>query len=121
MHRVLGVNDMISIEKDSYAAECFKFNRPYKAIDLEFGYSHAVLPRLAWGKPTILWLDYDGKLTSDVLADIDTFCAKAVSGSVLAISVNAQPEVEPSPFRRTEMEKETGESFDLDRYRLKTL
>jgi hypothetical protein len=121
MHRVLGVNDMLSIEKDSAAAECFKFNRPYKAIELKFGYSHAVLPELDWSNPSILWLDYDGKLNSDVLADIDTFCARATSGSVLAISVNAQQEPEPGPASRLKIEQETGETFDLDRYRLKVL
>lgn len=119
MHRVLGVGDMVSIEKNSNAAECFKFNLPYKAIELKFGHSNSVLPGLDWTKPSIAWLDYDGQLTSETLADIDTFCTRAVSGSVLAVSVNAEPPTEPSPSKRTELENETGEPFDLDRYRLK--
>lgn len=121
IHRALGLTDMLSVEKNSYAADCFRFNQPYKAITLKFGHSNDVLPRLTWDKHTILWLDYDGKLDMDALADIDTFCVRARSGSMIAVSVNAETEKEPSAEIRQAIDQETGEPFNLDAYRLKKL
>jgi hypothetical protein len=112
---------MVSIEKNTQAEECFRFNQPYRTIDLKFGQSKEVLPRLSWDKRTILWLDYDGKLDTDALADVDTFCLRAVSGSLLAVSVNAHIEPEPPPDVRTRISQETGEAFDLEHYRFRRL
>jgi hypothetical protein len=121
VHRTLGISDMISIEKNDYAKECFEFNRPYRAIDLQFGYSNAILPRCSWDKHTILWLDYDGRLDRSVLADSDTFCLRASSGSVLVVSVNAEPDREPTSESRSVIEAESGEPFNLSAYRLSKL
>ena len=120
VHRALGLNDMVSMEKNTNVEECFRFNKPYRSIELQFGHSNDILPRLEWNKHTILWLDYDGTLNMDVLADIDTFCAKAGSGSMLVISVNAQAVREPSPEVRKSIAEKVGD-FDLDRYRLEEL
>lgn len=91
-HRSLGITDMISIEKNDEDESRFKFNIPYKCIELIFGLSNEILPTLDWTKPTILWLDYDRKLDKDKLQDIGLFCAKAVPGSMIIISVNALPD-----------------------------
>jgi hypothetical protein len=121
VHRALGINDMVSIEKDLAAEECFRFNRPYRSIELKFGESSAVLPELDWGKPSILWLDYDGKLDLKGLSDIDTFCARCKSGSFLLVSVNAQADAEASEEERKTFEEQTGEPFDASTYRLRKL
>lgn len=121
VHCALGIDDMISIEKDEAAAACFDFNKPYRTIDLKYGHSSVILPTLAWSKPTILWLDYDGKLATAMLADIDTFCLKCLSGSVLLISVNAQPEFDPTEKEREEYKAETGEEYKAGAYRLRKL
>lgn len=121
IHRALGISDMVSVEKNTNAEECFLFNKPYRSIELRFGHSNEILPGLDWSKRSILWLDYDGSLDTDVLADIDTFCARAISGSMLVISVNAQVVREPSPDARKSIAESLGEEFDLDRYRLDQL
>jgi hypothetical protein len=92
IHRSLGINNMMSIEKYAQDRPRFEFNKPYKCIDLRFGLSTEILPTIDWSIPTILWLDYDGNLNSDVLQDIGIFCAKAVPGSMIIISVNAHPD-----------------------------
>lgn len=91
-HKALGLSDMISIEHDEDKSDRFTFNRPYRCIELRFGESGQVLPELEWKKKTILWLDYDGKLSADMLRDIAYFCVNAASGSVLIVTVNAQPD-----------------------------
>ena len=92
LHRELGITNMLSIEKDVEAEACFRFNRPYKCIRLKFATSTGVLPTLDWNKKTILWLDYDDRLNTSILGDIATTCLRASSGSLVVVSVNAQPD-----------------------------
>ncbi len=90
-HKSLGIADMISIEHAGNEARV-NFNRPYRSIDLKFGESGYILRNLSgWDQKTILWLDYDGPLNRAALTDIDTFCSRAVPGSVLVVTVNVEP------------------------------
>jgi hypothetical protein len=118
-HRQLGITDMLSVEKDVSAKACFRFNRPYKCIRLKFASSAEVLPTLKWRRQTILWLDYDDRLNGNILGDIATICLRATSGSLVVISVNAQPDAEPSKEDRDQYKSETGKPFDLGDYRLR--
>jgi hypothetical protein len=91
VHRALGITNLVSIEKDVAKVARFRFNQPYRRISLEMGHSNAVLARMTWRTPSIVWLDYDDPLTPEVLVDIDTVVTSVPSGSMLIISVNAQP------------------------------
>lgn len=91
-HKMLGIKNMISIEKDRENEDRFKFNRPFGCIELEFGESNSVLPTLKWDTRSIVWLDYDGFLNSEVLTDIKFCCANISPGSIILFSVNVQPE-----------------------------
>jgi len=121
IHRVLGINDLISIERDIDNAERFRLNLPFGCITLHFAESSAILPNLNWDQRRIVWLDYDGALSPDGLADIATVVSKAASGSFLVLSINAQPIGEPSEEQRKQLEEKTGESFRLSKYRLSKL
>jgi len=90
-HKALGIIDMISIEKDEVHHKRYTDNRPYKCIDLRFGHSNSILPLLTLVKPVIVWLDYECVLNRSVLEDLRYVCTKAVSGSVLIVTVNADP------------------------------
>ena len=89
-HRRLNMSNLIGIEKDDDKSSRFEFNKPFDCIEIRFGHSTAVLSELDWSQRSVFWLDYDGKLNSDVLTDVTSFCANAVSGSMLVVSVNAQ-------------------------------
>jgi hypothetical protein len=91
-HKALNFTYMVSIEKDTGNRERFKFNVPYKCIDVIFGHSNGALPKLKWDCRSIVWLDYTCKLTSEVLADIKFLANKMLSGSILIVSLNAEPE-----------------------------
>lgn len=91
IHKSLGITDMVSIEMDTMHMERFKFNKPYRCIKMEFGHSNARLPTLSWDIPSIVWLDYDGSLTREVLADVKFVTSSAIPGTSLTISVNAEP------------------------------
>src|SRR5208282_5339076 len=121
IHRELGIDDMISIEKDAHAKECFEFNKPYRSIKMEFGVCGQILPTLDWRKRSIIWLDYDGKLDLDSLADIGTVSATCPSGTALVVSVNAHPEPWPRDQERSEFEGQTGKAFNIAEYLLSKL
>jgi len=120
-HRTLGISDMLSIERDAYAKECFEFNRPYECVRMDFRNSSDSLPTLDWSKRTIVWLDYDGKLDEEALADVGTVCTLGCSGSLLLVSVNAHVQSEPGEEDKKLYESETGKAFSLDEYRLREI
>jgi hypothetical protein len=91
-HEALGIQSLTSIERDEEHEERFRFNLPYSCIDLKLGQSNDILPALPeWDDRVIVWLDYDGRLDASVLADVDTVCARARSGSMVIVTCNSQP------------------------------
>jgi hypothetical protein len=92
IHKSLGINKLISIERDAHNSERFYFNQPYSCIDIHFDESTNVLPKLDWKGLTILWLDYDKPLHSPMFQDIASFFSKANAGSMFIISINVQPD-----------------------------
>jgi hypothetical protein len=101
-HKALGVRDMISLERDVDNRKRFKFNCPFSCIRVKFGDSNVLLPTLGWDAKTILWLDYDGTLTTSMLADVRFFCASATAGSVLIVTVDGEPGEEEENTSRLE-------------------
>lgn len=91
-HTALGISTMISIEEDEPNRARFAFNKPYACIELMFGTANDILPELDWTQRTITWLDYDGRLDLGKLSDVGTVCSVAPAGSMLVVTVNAQPE-----------------------------
>tara|TARA_R110002049_G_scaffold42514_2_gene126558 strand:+ start:1836 stop:2825 length:990 start_codon:yes stop_codon:yes gene_type:complete len=87
-HKELGINELISIE-NSEKHERFNFNKPFHCIDLKFGESVDILPQIKWDKKSILWLDYDDIIRPYFFDDINTFFAKAVSGSAFLLTMNS--------------------------------
>lgn len=85
-HKLLGIKNMISIEESSGSRDRFEASRPFN-IEMRFQHSSVALPQLDWQRRQIVWLDYDGTMSVDMLSDARTVAAKAKSGSVLVISV----------------------------------
>ncbi len=105
-HKSLHIEDMISIEKDSQAKERFEYNKPFGCIEIKYGNSYEVLPTLEWSKKSIVWLDYDSPLEKTILDDIDTLTTKLASGSVLIVTVSAEPEKPPEEgWNRAKIDK----------------
>jgi hypothetical protein len=107
-HKTLGLDRMISIEKDVQNRRRFRFNRPFVCIKLLFGDSNTVLPTLSWRSKVILWLDYDSRLDASVLTDINHFCTYAAPGSMLILTVDARPGTPPED-RLKDLQRRVGE------------
>jgi hypothetical protein len=99
-HKSLGIRDLTSIERDSASKARFEFNRPYRCVKILYGESNVHLPTMDWKRPSIVWLDYDGKLDPGVLTDIRTFVTEAASGSIIVVSVNVE-----SGFNASQLEQ----------------
>lgn len=91
-HKSLKISNNVSIEREVVDKERFEFNLPYKCIKLIFGESNAILPTLDWSVRTIIWLDYDSQLSQSILTDVVFVCSNAPSGSILIVTVDADPD-----------------------------
>lgn len=91
IHKYLHINKMISIEGDSNNRERYFFNRPYDCIDIHFGHSTEILPKLNLAAKSIVWLDYDEAFCGYMLGDLSTLVEKLPSGSIIYISYNSHP------------------------------
>jgi hypothetical protein len=93
-HRALGIKSMKSMEDSDTPTvqKRFEDNRPFSNIELLWGRSGAVLPRVDLERETILWLDYDGRLDLSVLNDLSSVVGRIGNGSFLTISVQCLPD-----------------------------
>ena len=89
-HRVLGIEEIVSIERERDHEERFVFNKPYRGIELRMDDSAVVLPSLDWGHRMIVWLDYDDPLSPAILDDVRTVATRAYPGTALVVSVQAE-------------------------------
>lgn len=99
-HKQLNINDMLSIESDTFSREKYLFNKPYNCIDFKFGMASDVLPDIDYDKKVIAWLDYDGIFENMVLGDFSTLLETAKSGSIIILSYNSEP------FQTSTLQKE---------------
>ena len=89
-HRSLGIEKMISIERETDHEDRFIFNNPYRGIELKMEDSSTVLPTLPWDLRSIVWLDYDDPLSPSILDDVRTVASRASPGTALIVSVQTQ-------------------------------
>ncbi|MDP9201435.1 MAG: hypothetical protein M3P26_05830 [Gemmatimonadota bacterium] len=99
-HRALGLTRMVNIESEVKDIRRFRFNRPFGSIKFMFEKSSEALPKLKWNQRSIVWLDYDSPLSQDVLADLETVCSNARSGSVLVVTLDSDFKENPGDPER---------------------
>jgi len=91
-HKRLGIWDLTSIEAREEDRERFEFNKPLHHINMKWGLSSVVLPEIDLEKKrSIVWLDYDSHLDKDIISDLKNIIARVRSGSIIIITVTADP------------------------------
>jgi len=90
-HKMFGIREMISIEKEMTSRERIKFNKPFACIRVEFGETTDVLPRLDWSRAAVVWLDYDDKIDARKLDDLVYLSHNLASSSVVIVTLPARP------------------------------
>lgn len=88
-HKLLGICEMWSIEKETTRQGRVDFNIPFSCVKTEYGETTDVLPRLKWDKPAIVWLDYDGPIDAGTQDDVTFLARNLVSSSVLIVTTRA--------------------------------
>lgn len=125
-HKRLKITKMVSIEKDPITFSRARFNRPYRFIEIAHGESTDVLPELLHRRgfkasPWIVWLDYDGKLCSEMLDDIDLLLDGTPPDSVLLVTFNARSGAyDPTTAGRRDELKELFPDADINEADLTT-
>ena len=92
-HRILSINDMVSIECDQIGYKRALFNKPYATVRVLEGHSHEVLPTLFRDstindRPWIVWLDYDKPLNETLRDDAQDLIDRSPEDSVLIMTFN---------------------------------
>lgn len=105
VHKFLGINKMISFEKEEGKIKRFEFNKPYNFIDIKPGFSTDILPTLDWSNHYIIWLDYDGKISSSMINDIEIICDNALPGTIFLITIDAEPKRFDEGFPEGEIQR----------------
>jgi len=91
-HKMFGIKNMVSIEKETTRRGRIEFNKPFGSIEVEFGETTEVLPRLDWSQPSIVWLDYDNRIDPRKLDDLVYLAQNLLSTSVIIVTLPASTE-----------------------------
>ena len=91
LHKYLGVRDMISLEHDVGMYKRAVFNVPYRFIDVRHTTVVNFLAADGGERPEILWLDYDGGVGPDIVADIMSMATRAKVGDFCFVTVAGPP------------------------------
>ncbi|WP_051004695.1 O-methyltransferase [Halomonas sp. KM-1] len=92
-HKLLRVNDMVSIEASEIGYHRAKFNSPYATVRVFKGLTNQVLPTLyeddlIKGRPWFVWLDYDMEFNESLQEDLRSLVEKAPANSIVIITFN---------------------------------
>jgi hypothetical protein len=89
-HKYLYINDMICVEREPIPNR-MRFNRPFHFIKLQMEAVSDVIPNLDRDGRYLAWLDYDAPLSSDILGDVRSLTTVLEPGSILVVTVEADP------------------------------
>jgi hypothetical protein len=89
MHKLIGINDMVTIENQVSRKKRVEFNKPFACIAVRMEQASAALGEVIDSKRCFVWLDYDGPLKDAMTGDIETAVGGMKSGSLIAVTVNA--------------------------------
>ena len=92
-HRLLGIDDMVSIESNEVGFRRAVFNSPYATVRVRHGFSTEVLPTLYADevirlRPWLVWLDYDFQFDETLKTDIASIIENAPANSILLVTFN---------------------------------
>lgn len=106
-HRMLGSTKMVSVEHDDVVFKRAKFNRPWRTVDVRFGWSHQVIPSVLReqkyaNKPWVVWLDIDGAVDEAFLQELRDLAVDLPENSTLLTTFKAVDSTYGRPADRNE-------------------
>lgn len=93
-HKVLNIDDMVSIEANEIGFRRAVFNKAYRTITMMHGFSQEKLPELLslpgyMARPWIVWLDYDSALNEGIVQDFQWVLNNAPPNSICLFTFSA--------------------------------
>ena len=122
IHHQFGTTKMISIESQREKQLRYDFNKPLGYIEMKYGYAKDMLPQIdSWEmQNNLVWLDYDGPITDDVIGDIETVVRNCKIGDLFIITVNSSCKGTTKSEKRANFQNQVNNFFDssipLDQY-----
>ena len=94
-HKLLGIDDMVSIEKDGIGFSRAVFNSPFATVDIKPGLSSEVLPSLYGDetfrrRPWLIWLDYDTALDESIRDDARSVIENVPENSMFLLTFDGK-------------------------------
>ena len=90
-HKLLGIDDMLSVEYSEKIARRVRFNRPFDCVRVEIASIGDVIPTLSRDKRHIIWMDYDSVLLSRHLDDLRLASSHLAPGSIILVTLDVEP------------------------------
>jgi hypothetical protein len=91
LHKLLGLNKLLSLEQEVSLTSRMTFNRPFSCITIKMVPAASEIPNLSRDVRHIVWLDYDGVLRREFLSDIQSAITVLPAGSILLVTVDVEP------------------------------
>tara|TARA_R110002072_G_scaffold302300_2_gene484644 strand:+ start:4102 stop:5046 length:945 start_codon:yes stop_codon:yes gene_type:complete len=104
-HKVLDIDDMVSIEANEIGFRRATFNKAYRTITVMEGRASARLPDVLETdgyntRPWIIWLDYDSALDEEIVEDMQWVVTNAPPNSVVLFTFSATQNAYGKPVNR---------------------
>lgn len=91
LYKLVGLQRFLTVEYDTDITKRVAFNKPFERIEIRMEPVGDVIPTLSRDLRHILWLDYDDRLTSSMLRDTAAASYHLPGGSLLLVTVDAEP------------------------------
>lgn len=106
-HKILDINDMVSIEANEIGFRRATFNKVYRTILVMEGRANARLPEVLEikgydARPWIIWLDYDSALDEEIVEDMQWVVTNAPPNSIVLFTFSATQNAYGRPVNRPE-------------------
>lgn len=92
-HKILDIDEMISMEEDELLYQRAVFNSPYASVEIRQGSSSDILPGLYENeakckRPWVMWLDYDSAFDENSIDDARTAIERVPNNTVFLVTFN---------------------------------
>lgn len=90
-HKLLGIKHLTSVELDVDITQRVNFNRPFGLVNVQMKSIGSALEELSEADRHLVWMDYDQKLSTDMLADAAQAGTRLGHESICIITVDVEP------------------------------
>ena len=90
-HKFLGIDKLVSVERDDDIERRIRFNQPFSNVQIEIMEIGEYILRLQRDAKHIVWLDYDYRLSQDMIKDVRSCAATLSVDSFVLVTVDVEP------------------------------